>query len=62
MTILAAVKQALSGKNWLTESELRVAVWILAGRKISGSNATARCREIKAQCRHLSGRRWEYHI
>ena len=62
MTILEAVRKAISGKKWMTEAEIIAFVFYLTGKKISGSNATARCRELKADCRHLHNRRWEYHI
>jgi hypothetical protein len=61
LTVLDAVRYALK-RRWLIESEIQQAVYNLTGRWISGSNATARCRELKARCRHLHGRRWEYRL
>ena len=58
MTVLDAVHYQVK-RRWSTESELRAAVYKITGKHISGSNATARIRQLRAQgvpitCRYHS--------
>ena len=64
MTVLDAVLKAVS-ENWSTERDIQNAVALFAGKYISGSNATARVRQLrtkghKVEARHLHENRWEY--
>jgi len=58
MTVLDAVHYQVK-RRWSTEAEVQATVYKITGKRISGSNATARIRQLRAQgipitCRYHS--------
>ena len=66
VTISECVRKAITGR-WRTVDEVQHFVRTMHGAQISGSNCSARIRELRKRgysvaCRHLHDRRWEYKI